>query len=48
MPEQPAETYVTETGTRVEVFTELCECTNDQLERGETCGLPQCPNAPRG
>lgn len=23
---------------------EFCGCTNDQLERGTSCGLPQCPN----
>ncbi len=27
---------------------EICNCTNDQLERGETCGLAICPNAPDG
>ncbi|MGH3429980.1 MAG: hypothetical protein ACRDQZ_20825 [Mycobacteriales bacterium] len=25
---------------------EICNCTNTQLERGETCGLAICPNAP--
>lgn len=25
----------------------ICSCTNTQLERGETCGLDICPNAPR-
>jgi hypothetical protein len=25
---------------------EICNCTNEQLERGETCGLAICPNAP--
>jgi hypothetical protein len=29
--------------TVVEVV-EFCGCTNDQLERGTSCGLPQCPN----
>ncbi len=24
---------------------QICNCTNEQLERGETCGLPICPNA---
>jgi hypothetical protein len=24
---------------------EICNCTNTQLERGETCGLQICPNA---
>jgi hypothetical protein len=23
---------------------EFCNCTNDELEAGKTCGLPQCPN----
>lgn len=23
---------------------QFCACTNDQLERGTSCGLPQCPN----
>ena len=30
---------------------EFCGCTNEELERGRTCGQPQCPNAagiPRG
>jgi hypothetical protein len=22
----------------------FCECTNDELEAGHTCDLPQCPN----
>lgn len=25
---------------------EICNCTNTQLERGETCGLAICPNNP--
>lgn len=25
---------------------EICGCTNTQLERGETCGQPNCPNSP--
>ncbi|MGE0066627.1 MAG: hypothetical protein AB7T48_04660 [Solirubrobacterales bacterium] len=25
---------------------EICDCTNTQLERGETCGLAICPNNP--
>jgi hypothetical protein len=30
-------------GAEIETV-ELCGCTNTKLERGETCGEPQCPN----
>jgi hypothetical protein len=36
-PVQRSEETVIET-------VEFCGCTNTQLERGTSCGLPQCPN----
>lgn len=35
---------VNETGKTIIKEVEFCGCTNEKLERGETCGQPQCPN----